>query len=208
MHTVEQWLKGDDEYRWVTAQIDERYVYLNAGQLTHAASLWLWPILQVGGHIVIMRAFDAGRVLDLIEQRNVTATLVVPTMITALLSHENVDKRALSSMRCLNDAASPIAERTLKRVVEKFGEGVLYQLYAQSECTVVTVLQPREHVAASVDGVSVLLCSAGRPTPNLSVKIVDAGGNELPHGEIGERAVRCPSQMTSCGATTSAPALD
>lgn len=195
VHTVEQWLKGDDEYRWVTPQIDERDVYLAAGQLTHAASLWLWPILQVGGRIVIMRAFDAGRALELIEQQRVTVTLVVPTMITALLNHDNVDKYDLSSMRCLNYAASPIAERTLQRSIEKFGEGVLYQLYAQSECTVVTMLQPHDHVATGPDGKRRLLRSAGRPTPNVTVKIVDPDGNELPAGQVGELAVRGPSRM-------------
>lgn len=35
VHMVERWLANDDEYRWVTPQIDERDAYLAAGQLTH-----------------------------------------------------------------------------------------------------------------------------------------------------------------------------
>src|SRR5436309_2101428 len=58
VHTVERWLAIGDEYRWVTPQIDERDSYLAAGQLTHAAVIFLWPMLQVGGRTVVMEAFD------------------------------------------------------------------------------------------------------------------------------------------------------
>jgi len=188
VHTIAQWMNNDDEYRWVTPQIDSRDAYLAAGQLTHAASLWLWPLLQVGGRIIVMPAFDAGRALELIETQRATCTLVVPTMITALLAHPDIDTRDLSSMRCLNYAASPIAERTLQRALDKFGP-VLYQLYAQSECITVTMMQPHEHTGK-------YLRSVGRPTPNAIVTIVDPDGNEVPTGEIGEIAVSAPGQMT------------
>src|SRR5690606_21246416 len=91
VHTVRQWLNNNDEYRWVTPQLDERDVYLAAGQLTHAPSLWMWPILQVGGRVVVMPSFEAGRTLELIEQQKVTVTLVVPTMIQAMLAHPDID---------------------------------------------------------------------------------------------------------------------
>src|SRR5574340_281328 len=188
VHTVQRWLDNDDEYRWVTPQIDERDAYLAAGQLTHAAALWLWPILQVGGRIIVMPSFDAGRALELIEQQRATVTLVVPTMISAMLAHPDIDTRDLSSLRCLNYAASPIAERTLQRALDKFGP-VLYQLYAQSECITVTMLQPHQHTPK-------YLRSVGRATPNTEITIVDPDGNTLPVGEVGEIAVRAPGQMS------------
>ncbi|MDH6282650.1 acyl-CoA synthetase (AMP-forming)/AMP-acid ligase II [Prescottella agglutinans] len=188
VHTMQRWLDNNDEYRWVTPQIDERDAYLAAGQLTHAAVLWLWPILQVGGRIVVMPAFEPGRALELIEQQRVTVTLVVPTMISALLAHPDVDTRDLSSLRCLNYAASPIAERTMERALLKFGP-VLYQLYAQSECITATMLQPHQHTQK-------YLRSVGRATPNAEITIVDPSGNTLPVGEIGEIAVRAPGQMS------------
>ena len=187
VHTIQRWLDNDDEYRWVTPQIDERDAYLAAGQLTHAASLWLWPLLQVGGRIIVMPSFDAGRALELIEQQRAVVTLVVPTMISAMLAHPDIDTRVLSSMRCLNYAASPIAERTMARALDKFGP-VLYQLYAQSECITITMLQPHQHTEK-------YMRSVGRATPNTEITIVDPEGNTLPVGEIGEIAVRAPGQM-------------
>jgi acyl-CoA synthetase (AMP-forming)/AMP-acid ligase II len=195
VHTVERWRANDNEYRWVTPELDERDGYLAAGQLTHAASLWVWPMLQVGGKITVMPSFDAGRALELIEQQRPTTTLVVPTMISAMLAHPDIDTRDLSSLRCLNYAASPIAERTMARAIDKFGP-VLYQLYAQSEAITVTMLQPHHHDPHGDERSRRLMRSVGRATPNAEVTIVDAAGNNLPVGEIGEIAVRAPGQMT------------
>jgi acyl-CoA synthetase (AMP-forming)/AMP-acid ligase II len=194
VHTVQQWLDNDDEYRWVTPQLDERDAYLAAGQLTHAASLWLWPLLQVGGRIVVMPSFDPGRALELIEQHKVTVTLVVPTMIQALVAHPDVDRRDVSSLRCLNYAASPISETTMTRALEKFGP-VLYQLYAQSEAITVTMLLPHQHKPDGTDKERRLMRSVGRPTPNSSVRVVDDDGQVLPPNEVGEIVVTTRGNM-------------
>jgi len=187
VHTVGQWMSNNDEYRWVTPQLDERDGYLAAGQLTHAAVLWFWPILQVGGRIVVMPAFDAGRALELIEEQRATVTLVVPTMIQALLAHPEIADRDVSSLRCVNYAASPISERTMTRAVERFGP-VLYQLYAQSEIITVTMLFPHQHVPDGSDRERRLMRSVGRPTPSTTVTVIDEEGNPLPAGQVGEIA--------------------
>lgn len=194
VHTVKQWLDNDDEYRWVTPQLDERDAYLAAGQLTHAAALWVWPLLQVGGRIIVMRRFEPGRALELIEQQKATVTLVVPTMIQALVAHPDIDQRDLSSMRCLNYAASPISETTMSRAHEKFGN-VLYQLYAQSESITVTMLFPHQHKPEGTEEGRCLTRSVGRPTPSTTIKILGENGQELPSYEIGEIAARAPGTM-------------
>jgi acyl-coenzyme A synthetase/AMP-(fatty) acid ligase len=95
-HTVEGWLRSDDER--VTPRIDERDVYLVVGRLTHAAAVFLWLMLQVGGRIVVVPAFDAGRALELIERERATFMLMVPTMIQAIVSHPEAATRDLSSL--------------------------------------------------------------------------------------------------------------
>jgi len=192
VHTTGQWLANDDEYRWVTPQLDERDSYLAAGQLTHAAVLWFWPLLRVGGRIIVMTAFDAGQALRLIEEQRATVTLVVPTMIQALLSHADIDRRDTTSLRCLNYAAAPISETTMSRAAERFGP-VLYQLYAQSECITITMMHPHEHYPRGHD--RRLLRSVGRPTPHTSVTVVDDDGNALPPFAVGEVAVRARGGM-------------
>jgi acyl-CoA synthetase (AMP-forming)/AMP-acid ligase II len=187
VHTVSAWLRGGDEFRWVTPQIDERDCYLAAGPLTHAAVVFLWPMLQVGGRVAVMEAFQPARALELIEREHATLTLMVPTMIQALLAEPGVEDADLSSLRCLSYAAAPIGERTLGRALEVLGDGVLHQWYAQSEAWPLTMLLPHQHRERPR--------SVGRPTPNTTLEIVDAEGRALPAGETGEIAVRTPGQM-------------
>jgi acyl-CoA synthetase (AMP-forming)/AMP-acid ligase II len=186
-HTVEGWMRSNDEYRWVTPQLDERDVYLALGQLTHAASVFLWPMLQVGARVVVVPAFSPALALELIETERATFTLVVPTMIQAMVAHPDAAKRELSSLRCVNYAASPISEATLLRAVDLFGDDVMYQMYAQSEAWPITMLLPHEHRERPR--------SVGRATPNNVLTIVDDDGNPVPAGEIGEIAVRGAARM-------------
>lgn len=195
-HTVEAWLGLCNEYRWVTPQIDERDAYLAAGPLTHAAVIFLWPMLMVGARIVVMDAFDPARALELIETQRITFTLVVPTMIQAMVAHPDAARRDLSSLRCLNYAASPISETTLTKAVDTFGP-VLYQLYAQSEAVPATMLLPHQHCPRGLARERRWMRSVGRPTPNTTITIIGDGGELLPPNEIGEVAVKTPGQMTS-----------
>jgi acyl-CoA synthetase (AMP-forming)/AMP-acid ligase II len=194
-HTVQAWLGLCNEYRWVTPQIDERDSYLAAGPLTHAAVIFLWPMLMVGARIVVMDAFDPQRALALIEQQRITFTLVVPTMIHAMAAHPDATARDLSSLRCLNYAASPISETTMTKAVDLFGP-VLYQLYAQSEAVPATMLLPHQHCPRGTERERRWMRSVGRATPNTTLTIVDDDGNPLPTGEVGEVAVKTPGQMT------------
>lgn len=187
VHTVSAWLRGGDEFRWVTPRIDERDGYLVAGPLTHAAVVFLWPMLQVGGRIVVMAGFDPGRALELIERQRPSLTLMVPTMIQALVDHPEAGARDLSSLRCLSYAASPISEHTMLRALDLVGEGVLHQWYAQSEAWPLTMLLPHQHRERPR--------SVGRPTPNTVLTVVDDEGTPVPTGEIGEIAVRTPGRM-------------
>jgi acyl-CoA synthetase (AMP-forming)/AMP-acid ligase II len=141
-----------------------------------------------------MKSFEPGRALQLIEEQKATVTLAVPTMIQAMLGHPDIDKRDLSSMRCLNYAASPISETTMTRALEKFGP-VLYQLYAQSEAITITMLLPHQHKPDGTAEERRLMRSVGRPTPNAVVTIVDEDGNRLPPFEVGEIAAKAPGVM-------------
>ena len=145
VHTNERWSRAMDEYRWCTPQIDERDAYLAAAPLTHAAVLFLWQFLKVGARIVVEPAFEAGRFLDVIESERPTYTLMVPTMIQALVNHPDAAGRDLSSLRCVNYAASPVTETTMVKAKQLLGEDVLFQMYGQSELWPITMLFPHEH---------------------------------------------------------------
>ena len=68
-----------------------RPVYLALAPLTHAAGVLCFPIMALGGRIVIMHHPDIAEFLDLIERYRVTHTFLPPTVIYMLLDHPKLD---------------------------------------------------------------------------------------------------------------------
>src|SRR5581483_6887733 len=119
----------------------------------------------------------------------------VPTMIQALVAHPSAAARDLSSLRCVNYAASPISETTMTKALELFGT-VLHQMYGQSEAVPITMLLAHQHCPRGSERERRWMRSVGRPTPNTKITIVDEDGNPLPIGEVGEVAAQTPGSMS------------
>jgi acyl-CoA synthetase (AMP-forming)/AMP-acid ligase II len=194
-HTTAGWLAMGNELALATPRLDEDDRYLAAGPLTHAAGLPFWPVLAAGAALVVVPAFEPARVLELIERERCTTTLLVPTMIRLLLDHPDAKTRDCTSLRAVLYGASPMTERTLTEAIAAWGD-VMYQLYGQSEALPATVLAPREHRPAGDERERRWLRSAGRPTPNAVISILDEHGEELPTGEVGEVAILTPGRMS------------
>ena len=70
-----------------------RPVYLALAPLTHAAGVLCFPVLSLGGEVVVMRAPDVPAFLDLIGRHGVTHTFLPPTLIYMVLDHPALDAR-------------------------------------------------------------------------------------------------------------------
>jgi fatty-acyl-CoA synthase len=168
-----------------------RPAYLALAPLTHAAGVLCFPVLALGGRIVVMRAPDLGRFLALVEQERITHTFLPPTLIYMLLGHEHVRTTDLSSLQCFWYGAAPMSTARLEEALEVIGP-VMAQLFGQSEAPMmVSMLPPAEHFEADGTVARRRLASAGRPAPLVQVGIMDAeDGSLLPTGERGEIVVR------------------
>ena len=109
-----------------------RPVYLALAPLTHAAGVLCFPIMTLGGRIVIMPKADLGEFLDLIERRRVTHTFLPPTLIYMLLEHPKLAATDRSSLQCFWYGAAPISVARLEEALEKIGP-VMAQLFGQTE---------------------------------------------------------------------------
>jgi fatty-acyl-CoA synthase len=165
--------------------------YLAVAPISHVGGVKIVATLTLGGMIYMVRGFDPGRVLELIEEQKISYTVLVPTMIYALLDHADIDKRDLSSLQLLLYGASPMSPARLRQGLQRFGP-VFAQFYGQTECYPITFLDPEDH---DPDQPEVLL-SCGRPVTSAVVKLLDDEGNEVPTGEPGEICVRSPTAMT------------
>jgi fatty-acyl-CoA synthase len=167
-----------------------RPVYLALAPLTHAAGVLCFPVMALGGEIVVMPAPDLGEFLTLIEQHKVTHTFLPPTLIYMLLAHPALDSTDLTSLQCLWYGAAPISADRLAEAITRIGP-VMGQLFGQSEAPMmVSTLAPADHLRADGSIARERLSSAGRPTPLVTVGIMSDDGRLLPVGERGEVVVR------------------
>ena len=168
-----------------------RPAYLALAPLTHAAGVLCFPVMSLGGRIVVMRAPDVGRFLALVEQERITHTFLPPTLIYMLLAHPDVRTTDLSSLQCFWYGAAPMSTARLAEALTVIGP-VMAQLFGQTEAPMmVSMLPPADHFEPDGAVATRRLASAGRPAPLVQVAIMDAEtGTLLGTGERGEIVVR------------------
>jgi acyl-CoA synthetase (AMP-forming)/AMP-acid ligase II len=169
--------------------------YLALAPLTHAAGVLCFPVLTLGGEIVIMPRPDLAEFLSLVERHRITHTFLPPTLIYMLLEHPRLPGTDLASLRCLWYGAAPMSASRLAEAITAIGP-VLGQLFGQTEAPMmISTLAPAEHFRDDGSLAIERLSSAGRPTPLTTVAIMDDQGNLLPAGQRGEIVARGPLVM-------------
>jgi fatty-acyl-CoA synthase len=167
-----------------------RPVYLALAPLTHAAGALCFPIMTLGGEIVVMPKPDLAEFLALVEKHRVTHTFLPPTLIYVLLGHDLLAATDLSSLQCFWYGAAPMSVARLEEAIGKIGP-VMAQLFGQSEAPMmISILPPAEHFNSDGSLARPRLASAGRPSPLVTVAIMSDDGQLLPTGERGEIVIR------------------
>ncbi|MGY4317056.1 AMP-binding protein [Bradyrhizobium sp. JR3.5] len=166
-----------------------RPIYLALAPLTHAAGVLCFPIMTLGGRVVIMHHPDIGEYLALIERYRVTHTFLPPTVIYMLLDHPGLDAADLTSLQCFWYGAAPISATRLAEALKRIGP--MAQLFGQTEAPMmISMMAPADHY--NPDGTIAMerLASAGRIGPLVQAGIMDGAGRLLPAGSRGEIVVR------------------
>jgi acyl-CoA synthetase (AMP-forming)/AMP-acid ligase II len=167
-----------------------RPAYLALAPLTHAAGVLCFPVMALGGRIVVMPKPDLGAFLEHIERERITHTFLPPTLIYMLLGDARIRDTDLSSLQCFWYGAAPMSTARLTEALEVIGP-VMAQLFGQSEAPMmVSMLPPSEHFDSGGNVATRRLASAGRPSPLVTVAIMDEQGHVLPPGDRGEIVVR------------------
>ena len=61
--------------------------FLMCTPLSHAGAAFFTPTVVKGGEMVVLAKFDPAEVLRAIEEQRITATMLVPSMLYALMDH-------------------------------------------------------------------------------------------------------------------------
>ena len=136
--------------------------------------------LYQGGSVVFDRRFMfPDKVLQSIAQFECTTFAGVPTAYNVLLRRSNIRKTAMPSLRRFLQAGGGLGSERVEEMRSLFPAAKFYVMYGQTEATArISCMDPeRWHEKPG---------SVGRPLDNLTIRIVNDGGNEVPSGEVGE----------------------
>lgn len=143
-------------------------VWINAMPMFHIAGDIVSEIgcFAMRGTFVLMASFDPGLMLDLFESEKCRASLIVPTMILAILDHPDRPKRDTSSFKTILTGAANVSPALIERATATFG-CELYNMFGQTESNgPVCITSPD-------DSIEDLTQTVGRPMAHVEVRIVD-----------------------------------
>lgn len=173
-------------------EMPHRPVFLAAAPISHMAGLFVAPVLVRGGTVDLLPAFSPDGVVRRIGETGASFTLLVPSMIYAILDQPGWDRQSVKSLELLIYGASPMSPGRLAEGLDRLGP-VFCQLYGQTECFVISSLGAADHDVHNPG----LLASAGYPVVDCDVRLLKENGAEAGVGERGEICVRAPYAM--CG---------
>jgi fatty-acyl-CoA synthase len=167
-------------------------VWLNPLPMFHTGGCvfnTLGAVANRGVH-VLMPSWDAGSALELIERERVTFLCCVPTMVIAMLEHEDFEKRDCSTLQTVLCGGSTISPELVHRI--EAGLHARYvMVFGQSESgPTVTMTNP-------TDPDELKACTIGYPLPHTEVKVADPEtGQTVERSVSGELCVRGYGCMT------------
>jgi fatty-acyl-CoA synthase len=152
--------------------------------LCHANSLYFsHTFAHLGATCIIddSRSFDAHKLLALLSSAQITFTSLVPTHYIMMLGLPSDIKAQynVDSVGKLMVSSAPVRKETKQAILQFFRVSALYELYGSTEAGWVTLLRPHEQLDH--------LGSIGREWAySAPVRVINADGNEVPDGEVGE----------------------
>jgi acyl-CoA synthetase (AMP-forming)/AMP-acid ligase II len=148
----------------------------------------LWPMMvhfYRGAKVILLSKFDVEDVLALVEKEKVTLLNLVPTMLIRLVSHPDLRKYNLSSLRTIMYAGAPIALSKIQEAMRKLGEHRFYTGLGSTEASGSMLSFPNSEHALDEPMVE-KLPSVGRDSINVEVRVVDGQRRDVAVGEVGE----------------------
>lgn len=161
----------------------------NLGCVTHGTTM-IYPA----------EAFDPGLTLQAVAQERATGLYGVPTMFIAMLDHPQRASFDLSSLRTGIMAGATCPIEIMRRVISEMHMGEVQIAYGMTETSPVSIQ------TGPADELELRVTTVGRTQPQLESKLIDAAGNTVARGEIGELCTRGYSVMLGYWNNTQATA--
>ncbi len=184
---------ADAEASGAPSEMPAQQVSLMTVPLFHLSGLYSGAVMMLGiGGKTVWRLgrFDPVDVLRLIEKEKVTNWAGLGSMAPRVLSHPDLEKYDLSSIRNFGSGGAPTspALQEKMRKAAPNGAAAIGLGYGLSETVTAVAMIGGRDLQEHPD-------SVGRPTPTHQIEIRDESGKALAEGEQGEICVRSPYNM-------------
>lgn len=139
---------------------------------------------RVGGTVVLAPNQDPATCFELIEREKVTMTAINPQLAPMWLDERGWTESDLTSLKIIEIGSARLADHEARRIIDEF-DATLQQILGMSEglfCA--THLDDDPELLATTQGVPV--------SEHDEIRVVDADGDVVPDGEVGELTVRGP----------------
>jgi fatty-acyl-CoA synthase len=174
---------------------DQDDVVLHVVPLFHVNG-WGTPhfVTMIGGRHVMLRRFDPGALMELVERHRVTRLLAVPTIFNAVLNHKDRPSRDLTSLRQVIIGGAPASPSLVANLERELGVQAIVGYGLTETSPIITLAQPRtfltEREPAERRGERQAM--TGWAIPGVAIRVVDGEGTDVrPDGDqIGEVVVR------------------
>ena len=183
---------------WHTARnYRDRFAYTEQDRMllvipiTHISGLLagLTVMMNVGGLVVLERAFKAAAALDVLEAEKITAAILVPAMYNLLLLEPDLESHDLGAWRVGHFGGAAMAEVTITKLAAKLPSLQLLNGFGSTETTSAVSLTEPSRRNEHLDSVGTLL-------PCVDIRVLDEEGREVPPGENGELWIRSPGNAS------------
>jgi acyl-CoA synthetase (AMP-forming)/AMP-acid ligase II len=168
-------------------------VLAHVGPLTHSSGTYFVPWFLRGATSVVVEGGTVDGLLAAIERHRVTVFTCVPTVLTRIVNHPELERFDLRSLRAIGYGAEPIPRNTLDKALAKFGP-ILTQNYGQTEAMMTcTTLPPAEHFVPGTR--EPRIGCIGRAYTFVEIVLRGGDGAPVAPGEVGEITVRSDHVM-------------
>jgi len=166
------------------------------GPLYHANALWgvLYPMLYVGGSVVILPEFEATAAIEAIARYRVTFTGGTPSMFRLLLRSAQHVARDLACVKLISCGSAPVSDQLMVELSKLFGGCDLVESYGLTEGGAI-IATPRGKLRRRG--------SCGRPSPYVELRVLGSDGLKCEAEKVGELWVRSPGNMIGYWTTES-----
>jgi acyl-CoA synthetase (AMP-forming)/AMP-acid ligase II len=165
---------------------DEKAMLIMPVSYCFGASILHTHLYQGGAVVFDSRFMFPDKVLQAIHSYGCTTFGGVPTVYNILLRRSHIGSIALPGLRRFLQAGGALASENVRELRNMMPNADFYVMYGQTEATARISCLPANRLDDK-------LGSVGLPLDNLTIRIVDAHGQEVPHGQTGEIQVSGPS---------------